>query len=412
MRRAPALPRRTLLQGSLTLAGTGVASAAEPDAPLAIPQWTREQGASVLAAPYGSPSPHERGVVRRPRRSAVFPQTLSCNTPLQHLHGIITPNGLHFIRDHAGTPDIDPAQHRLVVHGMVARPLIFTMDDLLRFPSVSRLHFLECAGNTPFWKTGAIKATWTAQDTHGLLSCAEWTGVRLADVLAEVGVQPGAAWLLAEGADAAALTRSVPLEKALDDAILAYAQNGERLRPEQGYPLRLLLPGYEGNTNIKWLRRIKLGDAPWETREETSRYTELQPDGTARQFGFVMEVKSVITHPSGGEALGAGYCEISGLAWSGRGRIRRVEVSVDGGTTWREAALQAPVLDKCLTRFRLPWHWQGEALVLQSRATDETGAVQPTRAALVGKQGEHADYHYNAIHAWRVAADGQVSVAL
>jgi sulfane dehydrogenase subunit SoxC len=231
-------------------------------------------------------------------------------------------------------------------------------------------------------------------------------------VLAEVGVAPGATWLLAEGADAAALARSVPLAKALDDAILAYAQNGERLRAEQGYPLRLLLPGYEGNTNIKWLRRIKLGDAPWETREETSRYTSLLPDGTARQFGFIMEVKSVITHPSGGEALTAGFCEIRGLAWSGRGRIRRVEVSTDGGATWREAALQAPVLEKCLTRFRLPWQWQGEALVLQSRATDETGAIQPTRAALVAERGAHADYHYNAIHAWRIAADGKVSVAL
>jgi sulfane dehydrogenase subunit SoxC len=412
MRRSPTLPRRAVLQGGLALAGTGAAAAADPPGPLAIPEWTREQGDSVVAEPYGRPSPYERGVVRHPRRSAVFATTLSNNTPLQHLHGIITPNGLHFIRDHAGTPDIDPAQHRLLVHGMVARPLIFTMDDLLRFPAVSRLHFIECAGNTPFWRDGAIQAKWTAQDTHGLLSCAEWTGVRLADVLAEVGVAPGATWLLAEGADAAALARSVPLAKALDDAILAYAQNGERLRAEQGYPLRLLLPGYEGNTNIKWLRRIKLGDAPWETREETSRYTSLLPDGTARQFGFIMEVKSVITHPSGGEALTAGFCEIRGLAWSGRGRIRRVEVSADGGATWREAALQAPVLEKCLTRFRLPWQWQGEALVLQSRATDETGAIQPTRAALVAERGAHADYHYNAIHAWRIAADGKVSVAL
>ena len=222
-------------------------------------------------------------------------------TPLQDLHGIITPNGLHYERHHGGIPTIDPSEHRLMVHGLVERPLIFTMEDVTRFPSVSRIHFLECSGNTQNW--GAPKAELTAQDTHGLLSCCEWTGVPLATVLAEAGVKPEAKWMLAEGADAAAMTRSIPIEKALDDALLAYAQNGERLRPEQGYPLRLLLPGYEGNTNVKWLRRLKLGAKPFQTREETSKYSMLMPDGVARQFNFVMEAKSVITFPSGGQRL-------------------------------------------------------------------------------------------------------------
>ncbi|HET9018370.1 MAG TPA: molybdopterin-dependent oxidoreductase, partial [Acetobacteraceae bacterium] len=240
----------------------------------------------------------------------------------------------------------------------------------------------------------------------------EWTGVPLATVLAEAGIRPEARWLLAEGGDAAALTRSIPIEKALDDALLAYAQNGERLRPEQGYPLRLLLPGYEGNTNVKWLRRLKLGTAPFETREETSKYTMIMPDGTIRQFNFVMETKSVITSPSGGQQLRqAGFVEISGLAWSGSGRIARVEVSTDGGASWRDAALQAPVLSKCLTRFRVPWHWDGGPAMLASRATDETGEVQPSGEALLRLRDARSYYHNNAIQNWRVAEGGAVTNA-
>jgi sulfane dehydrogenase subunit SoxC len=389
-----------------------VAATGEPEPPPSM----LEQGAAVTEAPYGRPSPFEKNVIRRPRDPLPFPSAGSNFTPLQDLHGIVTPSGLHYIRDHGGTPDIDPDHHRLLVHGMVDRPLSFSMDDLMRFPSVSKLHFLECSGNTQFYKDSLIKPHWTAQDTHGLLSCAEWTGVRLADVLAEAGVQPGAAWMLAEGADAAGMTRSIPIAKALDDALLAYAQNGERLRPEQGYPLRLLLPGYEGNTNVKWLRRLKIGDKPFETREETSKYTSLLPDGVAKQFNFVMEVKSVITRPSPGRGLREpGFWEVSGLAWSGRGRVTRVEVSADGGASWRDAALQDPVLPICLTRFRLPWVWDGGPAVLLSRATDETGAVQPTRAKLVGERGPNFYYHYNAIHAWKLApaaSGGEVSVAL
>jgi sulfane dehydrogenase subunit SoxC len=296
----------------------------------------------------------------------------------------------------------------LLIHGLVDRPLILTMDDILRFPSVSRLHFLECSGNTPEYHDA--RANWTPQDTHGLLSCCEWTGVPLATLLAEVGAQKAARWILAEGSDSAAMTRSIPIEKAWDDAIVAYAQNGERLRPEQGYPLRLFLPGFEGNMSVKWLRRLKLGDQPFETREETSKYTDLMPDGKARQFTFVMEAKSVITRPAGGQRLrSTGFYEITGLAWSGRGRIRRVDVSIDGGTSWQRAALQEPVLPKCLTRFRLPWTWDGEPALLQSRAIDETGYVQPPRTALTDVRGVNSVYHFNGIQTWQVAADGAIS---
>jgi sulfane dehydrogenase subunit SoxC len=400
-------------RGSIALAAatvaTGPARAAETD----VPPWMLEQGTPVDELPYGSPSPFEKSVVRRPHETLPFPTSASVLTPLQDLEGIITPNGLHYIRSHAGTPAIDPAQHRLLVHGMVDRPLSFGMDDLARFPSISRLHFLECSGNTSFYKASLIKPNWNVQDTHGLLSCAEWTGVRLADVLAEVGVKPGVKWILAEGADAAAMTRSVPIEKAQDDAILAYAQNGERLRPEQGYPLRLFLPGYEGNINIKWLRRLKLGDQPFETREETSKYTDLLTDGIARQFNFVMEVKSVITRPSPGRGPAQpGFCEVTGLAWSGNGRITRVEVSTDGGAKWGNASLQEPILSKCLTRFRLPWTWNGGPATLKSRATDETGMVQPTRESQLAERGPNFYYHYNAIHTWQIAPSGEVKLAV
>ena len=370
-------------------------------------------GAPLMSPPYGNPSSYERHVVRRLWRPTSIPQLGVSLTPLQDLHGIVTPAGLHYERHHAGVPTIDPEQHRLLVHGMVRNPLIFTMDDLVRLPSVSRLHFLECSGNSQLWKQAAPSAT--VQDTHGMLSCSEWTGVRLADLLDQVGVAPGASWVLAEGADGAAMTRSIPMAKALDDAIVAYAQNGEMLRPEQGFPLRLLLPGYEGNTSIKWLRRLKIGAAPWMTREETSKYTDIMPGtgGRARQFAFVMEVKSVVTSPSGGQMLkGPGFQEIRGLAWSGRGSITRVEVSVDGGTMWQDAALQGPVLPICLTRFRLPWRWEGEPATLLSRATDSAGHVQPAHDALVADRGPSAYYHYNAIHAWSLAASGAVSNAV
>ena len=403
--------RRSLLGGLAAAAGgwlTPINQATAEGVPLQVPAWTREQGSAVASPAYGVPSRFEDKVVRRARTPPPIPTAASSGTPLQHLHGIITPAGLHYERHHAGVPAIDPDQHRLVVHGLVDRPLIFTMDDLLRFPSVSRIHFLECSGNTASWTGGNPK--WTVQDTHGLISCSEWTGVPLATVLAEAGLKPQAKWVLAESADAAAMTRSVPIEIALDDAILAYAQNGERLRPEQGYPLRLFLPGIEGNMSVKWLRRLKIGDQPFQSREETSKYTDLMPDGSARQFTFVMEAKSVITQPSSGHQLrDHGFYEIRGLAWSGRGSISKVEVSADGGKSWQHAELQQPVLPKCLTRFRLPWQWNGGPAMLQSRATDSTGYLQPTKERLVGARGVNSFYHFNAIYSWQVNANGAVA---
>jgi sulfane dehydrogenase subunit SoxC len=409
----PISRRRGLLAGAAALVGGASApsvaapAATEESQPGALP-WMREQGARAGAHPYGVPSPFERNVIRRMRGAVAFPTAASTGTPLQDLYGIITPNGLHYERHHAGVPQIDPDAHRLLIHGLVDRPLILTMDDILRFPSVSRLHFLECSGNTPEYHDA--RPDWTPQDTHGLLSCCEWTGVPLASLLAEVGAQDAARWILAEGSDSAAMSRSIPIEKAWDDAIIAYAQNGERLRPEQGYPLRLFLPGFEGNMSVKWLRRLKLGDQPFETREETSKYTDLMPDGKATQFTFVMEAKSVITRPAGGQHLrSTGFYQISGLAWSGRGRIRRVDVSTDGGTSWQHAALQEPVLPKCLTRFHLPWTWHGEPALLQSRAIDETGYVQPPRTALTAVRGVNSFYHFNGIQTWQIAADGAIS---
>jgi len=375
-----------------------------------VPGWTKEQGAPILSPPYGQPSEYEKHVVRRYREVRATNTAATTFSPLQDLYGIVTPNGLCFERHHGGVPKIDPGEHRLVVHGMVERPLVFTMDDLMRLPSVSRIHFLECSGNTQNWKN--VKPEFTVQQTHGLVMCCEWTGVLLSTLLDEVGVKNEASWVLTEGADAAAMTRSVPMAKAMDDALIVYAQNGERLRPEQGYPLRLLLPGFEGNMNVKWLRRIKVGDQPWHTREETSKYTDLMPDGKARQFTFVMEAKSVITRPSGGQRLtgGPGFYEISGLAWSGHGRITKVEVSTDGGASWRAAELQEPVLSRALTRFRAPWQWDVGPAMLQSRATDETGYLQPRHAELVDVRGVNSFYHYNAIQSWRVDPKGAVSV--
>jgi sulfane dehydrogenase subunit SoxC len=399
--------RRRFFGQAAALGGAGALAPLKAHAGDAlVPPWMQAQGRPVLSPAYGQPSPHEADVVRRQFVGTPTTTAAASLTPVQDLHGIVTPNGLVFERHHAGIPDIAPERHRLLLHGLVKRPLVFGMDELMRFPSVSRLHFLECSGNT---LTEWSKPAQTAQHTHGLISCCEWTGVPLSTLLDEAGVEPDAAWVLAEGADAAAMTRSVPLAKALDDALVVYAQNGEMLRPEQGYPLRLLLPGYEGNMSVKWLRRLKLGREPFMTREETAKYTDLMPDGQARQFTFVMEAKSVIVRPSGGQRLQArGFYEIFGLAWSGRGRIRRVEVSTDGGASWQDARLQEPVLSKCLTAFRLPWRWDGAPAVLQSRAVDETGYVQPRRDALLALRGGHSFYHYNGIQSWKVAADGGV----
>lgn len=379
------------------------AAAPEPGAnlPPTVPAWMKTPGAP--SSPYGERAPQEQGVVRlAPAPNVSF-------SPLAAVPGTLTPNALFYEVHYGGIPAIDPAAHRLLVHGLVERPTLFTIDDLKRFPAVSRKVFLECAGNSfSEWQKADLGQT--VQGSHGLTSCAEWTGVPVATVLREVGIKPGGGWMLAEGADAAGHDRSIPVAKAMADGLLAYAANGEALRPSQGYPVRLLLPGFEGNTNVKWLRRLKIGDEPWHTRQETSHYTDLMPDGTARQFTFVMEAKSVITFPSGGQRLaGPGAWEITGLAWSGRGRIVRVDVTTDGGATWTEATLQEPVLPISWTRFRFPWSWDGKPARIASRAIDETGYVQPTRAQLVEARGVNSFYHFNGVKTWAVATNGEVS---
>jgi sulfane dehydrogenase subunit SoxC len=390
-----------------TLKPTIAAAADAGPAPLEPAPWTLTPGAPLVAKPYGLPAPTEHDVIRRVARPPAMPGSGSSNTPLADLVGSITPNGLVYERHHAGVPAIDPDQHRLAVHGLVRQPMLFTVDDLLRLPSESHVHFLECSGNTASEWRGPSGLP--VQFTHGLLSCCEWTGVRLSTLLDETGIDPSAHWVLAEGADAAAMTRSLPLKRILDRALVVYAQNGERLRPENGYPMRLFIPGFEGNTNVKWLRRLKLIPAPAMTREETSKYTDLLADGRARQFVFEMDAKSVITRPSPGHRLTThGYYPVSGIAWSGRGRITRVDVSTDGGRTWRAARITGPVHDRALTRFEADWHWSGGPAVLQSRAVDSTGYVQPTRAALVAVRGVNSYYHYNGIQSWRVGADGEV----
>lgn len=359
-------------------------------------------------SPHGSRSPHEAHIQRLVAAVNGTTGSGSSRTPLEHLEGIITPSALHFERHHSGVPDIPPDQHRLLIHGLVDRPLSFDLAALSRYPLVSRVHFVECSGNSA-GLNASQPAQLSAGGLHGLVSCSEWSGVPLATLLEEAGAQPRGRWLLAEGGDAAAMSRSVPIEKALDDALVAIYQNGERLRPENGYPMRLLLPGWEGNTNVKWLRRIKLTSGPVMTKDETSKYTDLLPSGRALQFTFPMGVKSVITSPSGGLHMeGPGLYQISGIAWSGVGRVRRVEISADGGRSWGEAALSTPVLPKALTRFRMAWRWDGGPAVLQSRATDESGAVQPTRTALLADRGTQFRYHYHAIQSWAVAESGEV----
>ena len=337
-----------------------------------------------------------------------YGSTTFSKTPLQDLHGTITPADLHFERHHAGVPRIDGERFSLAIHGMVDRPLTFRLADLRRFPSVTRVCFIECSGNLPRTRASAGPRS-TPQDIAGMTSQTEWTGVALATIFREAGVKPGATWFLAEGSDAAVLTRSIPVEKGWQDAIVAYAQNGEPLRPENGYPLRLVLPGWEGNTNVKWLRRLELSDAPFMTREETAKYTEPLRDGSVRQFSMVMDARSIITFPAYPVTLERGWIEIRGIAWSGRGSIARVDVSTDAGRTWTPARLQLPALPQAHTRFGHMWAWDGQPTEIMSRAVDETGYVQPTRRELIDARGAVAvPYHLNPITAWRVERDGRV----
>ncbi|MBT5075013.1 MAG: sulfite dehydrogenase [Kordiimonadaceae bacterium] len=329
-------------------------------------------------------------------------------TPHQHLMGTITPSGLHFSVTHHGVPDIDPDKHAVVIHGMVKNPLKFDINALENYPTITREYFLECSGNS-----GVLWGE-TARDVqldrmHGLVSGSQWTGIKLSTLLDECGVSPDAKWIIAEGADSGSLSRSIPIDKALKDSMIAIAQNGERLMPQQGYPMRLFNPGFEGNTSIKWLRSLYVSDKPVMSRFETSRYTDRMPDGKALQFSLEIDVKSMITRPSNAMSLPKhGLYEVTGLAWSGRGKIAKVEVSVDGGKTWAEAALEGPVHSIMLTRFRIPWMWDGGSAILQSRATDEFGRVQPAREKLIAARGRRPSYHFHGIQSWGVDTEGKI----
>jgi len=410
--------RRDFLRGAmLAAAGASAAMAgtralAEDGDPeiLNLPPWSKTLGKPVASNPYGQPSKYETNLLRResPGLTRVSAASVAF-APLQGLFGIITPSGLHFERHHQGWQDVDPKRHRFMINGLVKTPKVYTMDDLMRLPSVSRIHFIECGANTGMeWGNVAVP---TVQYTHGMLSCSEFTGVPLRLLLEDCGYDKlHGKYVLAEGADGSSMTRTISMERALDDVLVAYGQNGEMLRPENGYPLRLVVPGVQGVSWVKWLRRIKVGDMPFATKDESVHYIDLIPGGQHRQYTSVQEAKSVITSPSGGQALvGKGFYNITGLAWSGRGKVRRVDVSTDGGRNWRTARLETPVLTKALTRFNLDWVWDGSPALLQSRVIDETGFVQPTIVQLRAMRGKKSIYHNNAIQTWAVAASGEVS---
>ncbi len=412
--------RRDFIRGAFAAAAAGLAlpaAQAQPTGPtdgdpaiLELPEHTRGLGQPVVTDGYGKPSKWEANVQRR--QSPGLTQTNQASVsfaPLQSLFGIVTPSGLHFERHHQGWWDIDPSKHRLMLNGMVKTPKVFTMDDLMRLPSVSRFHFIECGANTGMeWGNVAVP---TVQYTHGMLSCSEFTGVPLITLLEMAGADlTRGKFILAEGADGSSMTRTIPMSMVRSGEVLvAYGQNGEMLRPENGYPLRLVVPGVQGVSWVKYLRRIEVGDKPWGSKDEVLHYVDLMPDGLHRQYTSIQECKSVVTTPSGGQVLlDKGFYSISGLAWSGRGKVRRVDVSVDGGRSWRQARLQGPVMDKCLTRFSLDWAWDGKPTIVQSRATDETGHVQPTYRQLRAVRGARSIYHNNAIQSWLVQESGEV----
>jgi len=407
------LSRRNVLRFGLAAAASASiapAHAGNPqNRPPNVADWSRHLGDGVAVRKYGKPSRHEAHVIRRDVEWLTASRESSVSfTPLHELDGIITPNGLCFERHHAGIAEIDRDDYRLMLHGLVDKPLIFTLDDIKRMPRVNRACFCECAANSGMeWRGAQLNG---CQYTHGMVHCVMYTGVPLKILLDEAGLRRNARWLLLEGGDAAAMTRSLPLAKALDDALVAYRMNGEALYPENGYPVRIVLPGWEANMWVKWLRRIEVGDQPWHQREETAKYTDLLADGKARRFTYVMDAKSVITNPSPQAPLNhrSGFTVLSGLAWSGRGKIARVDVSLDGGRNWRTAKLDGPVWDKALTRFYYELDWDGSELLLQSRAIDETGYVQPSKAELRKIRGVNSIYHNNGIQTWHVRKSGEV----
>lgn len=409
--------RKFLSQAATVTTAVVSGSVAASNLPPNVPTWQKELGQKVNTNPYGMPSVYEADVkrLRVPWLTADSYASVSF-TPLAEIKGMISPNGLAFERNHGGLPIIDPTQHRLMIHGLVEKPIILSMQDIQRLPTVSRFHFIECPANSAMeWKAPQVGRL---QFTHGMTSCCEWTGVPLKYILAEAGIKPQGKWLLAEGADSASMSRSIPMEKALDDTLVVFGQNGEALRPEQGYPLRLLTPGWEGNTSIKWLRRLEVTAKPSYQREETSKYTDLinpkdknKKDLVAKayMFSWIMEAKAIITFPCPEKPLiRHGKYVINGLAWTGTGKIKHVDVSIDGGVTWKEAELNGLVLDKCWTRFSLPFEWNGEEILMQSRATGEDGYVQPTFKQLRDARGVSSVYHNNAIHTWKISKNGEV----
>ena len=409
--------RRRWLKRSLAVGGTaaGATALGAKAASLTTPEplitevqdWNRYLGDGVDSNPYGMPSKFEGDAIRRDVAWLTADAKSSVNfTPLHKLEGIITPNGLCFERHHGGVAQIAPEDHRFMINGLVDTPLVFTMEDLKRFPRHNQVYFLECAANSGMeWRGAQLNG---CQFTHGMVHNVMYTGVLLKDILAEAGVKASGKWLLPEGADPSHMTRSIPIEKAMDDCLVVFAMNGEALRPEQGYPLRLVVPGWEGNMWVKWLRRIEIGDQPWHHREETSKYTDLLADGKARRFTWTMDVKSVITNPSPQAPInhGRGRTVLSGLAWSGHGTVKRVDVSIDGGRNWHTARIDGPSLSKSVHRFYYEFDWDGRELFLQSRAIDEKRHIQPTKQALREARGENSIYHNNAIQTWYIAKDG------
>ena len=392
------LSRRGVLGLAAGLAASAVSRSALADVPA---DATKVLGAGIT--PNAERSPFETLSI-----APTGAVTGTAFSPLQSLTGTLTPTDLQFQRHHGGIAQIDPTRYELLVHGLVERPLVFTLSELERFPPVTRVHFLECAGNGRRAFREPVP-TLTPQYVDGQVNNVEWTGVELKRVLAEAGVSSSAKWLLAEGGDASVLGRSLPLEKALDDCLLVYAANGEALRPAHGYPVRLLVPGWEANVSIKWLRRLELKEGPTMTKDETAKYTDPLPGDRARMFSFVQDAKSIITAPAHPMQLTPGFWPVQGLAWSGRGRISRVEVSTDGGKAWSSAELFGSNTPKAAVRFVHPWTWDGQPALLQSRAVDETGYVQPSYAEFRDRRGLGTDYHFNAVRSWRVAADGAVT---
>ncbi|PUB18924.1 sulfite dehydrogenase [Yoonia sediminilitoris] len=385
-----------------------VAAQETPDPAIVEKQpWNQFLGPGVDEAPYGMPSKFEAHVRRQNVPWLTADPVSSINfTPLHELDGIITPNGLCFERHHAGVAEVDPSQHRLMINGLVDKPLVFTMEDLMRFPRENHVYFLECAANTGMeWAGSQLNG---CQFTHGMIHNVMYTGVPLRLLLEEAGVKTSGKWLLPEGADASGMTRSIPIEKAMDDCLVAFKMNGEALRAEQGYPVRLVVPGWEGNMWVKWLRRIEVGDKPWHHREETSKYTDLLANGQARRFTWEMDAKSVITSPSPQMPIkhGPGRVVVTGVAWSGRGTIPRVDVTTDGGMNWHQARMSGPSLDKSMHRFYYDFEWDGKPLLLQSRAHDSTGYVQPTKEQLRTVRGDNSIYHNNGIQTWAVNEQG------